>query len=203
MGLLMGSGVGWLANQVATNEGLGRVGPTLHFTLVADFFDLVTVTGAFGVVDPPDYGGFSQEVIDQYGVVSTATSSRNIYIYDLTAGLRTPFFAFAQWPARGFWVMFGYVRAGESWISGGRQIANCSDCNGMDFNMRGGPVLDAGIDFGFKAANLFGVSIFSAYRQYFGDSSLLREIRAGLGFWFLSAPGAQRPGPPSAFTPHS
>ena len=183
LGLQVGGGAGWLTPQAAASQGLSEVSPMFHFGVVADVLDLVTTAFTFDGLFPSS-NGFSETVVDQNGTVSSASSTANINIAALAAGVRTPDLRIHQWSPKSWAGVFAYVRGGHAWVSGGEGIGDCSDCNATTFQLNGGPFLDAGAHLQLHRG-WFGFTFFTGYRQFFGASSVARELQLGLGIWMF------------------
>jgi len=75
---------------VASTQAIGKVGPTLYGGVNLEFYDLFTAAFSVGTIFVKDKASFNQAVVDTYGNTSNASSSSNITILALSAGLRTP-----------------------------------------------------------------------------------------------------------------
>ena len=178
--LTLGSGFAWFTSQASTQQGFPHVSPIVHFGVMPEIFDVVTLAATYDEILVSTSGGQTYEVIDQNGnEVGTTTGSSAFGVAGLAAGLRTPAFTLSEaamddpMGARArsrvarkqSTLAFGYVRAGNAWIVGGGSY----------------PFLDAGAHIQFQMRRWFGLSLFVGYRHYFGASSIVGEVPIGLG----------------------
>ena len=180
-GFGFGSGIGWVTDEAARANLVGKTGPTFHLDVGADIYDLVTLEGSLGTIFLKDDGAYQETVIDQDGVVFDADSSLSLTVATLAAGLRTPDLCLAaNQQVRGGWLaLFGYVRLGHAWVGGGREIGNCIDCRRETLATPGGTFLEPGLSIGLKANDSWGFSLVSSYRGYF-SGTVASEWRIGL-----------------------
>jgi hypothetical protein len=179
-------GYGWLRDDQAETAQIGTNGVAFGISLGAELFDVVTTSGYFGTVFVADESPFSQGVVNQAGDASTAESSLNLYIFGLSAGLRTPTFVLSE-PAEngafaGGWT---FLRGGMSWQSASRSVTNCIDCNVEDIDLGNGPYLEAGAALGLVNPDGLGLFAQLYYRQYFGDAAVRRSVHLSVGFSYF------------------
>jgi hypothetical protein len=185
-GLTIGSGVGWFTSQTTSTQSIGQIGPTLHVGLNLETYDLVTVAFSIGTIFVKDKASFNQAVVDKYGNTSNASSSSNITIAGLSAGLRTPDFCLHTYTDGKKWLATNaYARYGLTWVSGSRIISNCSDCDSRSLSLDGGKFVESGVRLGIKRDNTFGTAGILGYRYYFAGASPSGEIQVSLEFSFL------------------
>jgi hypothetical protein len=115
---------------------------------------------------------------------AAAESSLNLYIFALTAGLRTPDYTVAELPTPGHRAAIsGYARFGPAWISGQRSIEMCVDCHVEELELADGSLLELGATLGLMLDGL-GLSLLAGYKQY-SASAVSGEIDLGCMIWFL------------------
>lgn len=184
-GLTIGSGVGWFTED-ATAQGLGKMGPTLHFSAILELYDLFTGAVSVGTIFVKDKSNFSQGVMDAMGNTFDANSSINLTIVGLSGGLRTPDFCLRFKPdGKGWLAMNAFARYGHAWVSGSRSIENCKDCRSDPLELSGGQFVESGLDVGSKQGDGVGVSVIGGYRQYLGGASPSGEIELAfeISYW--------------------
>jgi len=182
-GVMFGSGVGWFTSKTATTQAIGKIGPTLHAGLTLEFYDLVTTAFSVGTIFVKDKASFNQAVVDTYGNTSNASSSSNITILGLSAGLRTPDLCLDYAADGKKWLaMNAYARYGLTWVSGDRIISNCKDCDSRPLSLDGGKFVESGIKIGSKRGNSFGVAGILGYRYYFAGASPSGEVQVAVEF---------------------
>lgn len=185
-GLSLGSGVGWFTSQTTTTQSLGKVGPTMHGGLSLELYDLVSVAVSAGTIFVKDKASFNQTVINTYGQTSDASSSANITIVGLSAGLRTPNLCLYDYADAKRWIVANaYARYGFTWVKGDRTISNCKDCDSRPLSLDGGQFVESGIKVGIKRANTLGLSGVLGYRQYFAGASPSGEVQLAveISYW--------------------
>ncbi|HMA93662.1 MAG TPA: hypothetical protein VKP30_13315 [Polyangiaceae bacterium] len=185
-GLSIGSGVGWFTSQTVNTQALGKVGPTFHAGVSLELYDLLSVAFSAGTIFVKDKASFNQTVVDTYGRTSDASSSANITILGLSAGLRTPDLCLHQHAdGKGWLATNAYVRYGLAWVSGDRVISNCKDCDSSPLSLDGGQFVESGIKLGSKRANAWGIAGILGYRQYFAGASPSGEVQLAVevSYW--------------------
>jgi len=108
-GFGIGSGVGWVTDETARANLVGKSGPRFHLALGADLYDILTLEGSLGTIFLQDDGVYQQTVINQDGVVFEAQSSLSLTVAALSGGLRTPDLCLAvnQQMRAGWLALFG------------------------------------------------------------------------------------------------
>ena len=182
-GVMFGSGVGWFTSKTATTQAIGKIGPTLHAGLTLEFYDLVTTAFSVGTIFVKDKASFNQAVVDAYGNTSNASSSSNITILGLSAGLRTPDLCLHDDADGKKWLaMNAYARYGIAWVSGDRVISNCTNCDSRPLSLDGGKFIESGLKIGSKKGNSLGVAGILGYRHYFAGASPSGEVQVAVEF---------------------
>jgi hypothetical protein len=185
-GLLLGSGVGWFTSQTTSSQSIGSVGPTLNAGLSLELFDLITTAISAGTIFVKDKASFKQGVVDNFGNTSEASSSTNITIVGLSAGLRTPNLCLYDYGDAKRWIVTNaYARYGVAWVSGSRIIENCKDCDSRPLSLNDGQFVESGVKLGIKRANTLGLAGVLGYRQYFAGASPAGEVQLAMeiSYW--------------------
>lgn len=185
-GFSIGSGVGWFTSRTTTTQSLGKIGPTLHGGLSLELYDLASVAFSAGTIFVKDKASFNQTVVDGYGRTSDASSSANITIIGLSAGLRTPNLCLYDYGDGKRWIVANvYARYGFTWVNGDRTISNCKDCDSRPLSLDGGQFVESGLKLGIKRASTLGMAGILGYRQYLAGASPSGEVQLALelSYW--------------------
>jgi len=168
---------------VASTQAIGKVGPTLYGGVNLEFYDLFTAAFSVGTIFVKDKASFNQAVVDTYGNTSNASSSSNITILALSAGLRTPDLCLDYDADGKKWLATNaYARYGLTWVKGDRIIENCKDCDSRPLSLDGGKFVESGLKIGSKRGNSFRVAGILGYRHYFAGASPSGEVQVAVEF---------------------
>ncbi|MEO6601414.1 MAG: hypothetical protein ABIQ16_16175 [Polyangiaceae bacterium] len=185
-GLVTGFGVGWLTKHAAQNQYASPVGFAISSGLTLEFLDLVTASLRFGTVFLKDQHSFTQEVVDETGKTSTASSENGLTLMSWAVGLRSPDLCLSFDPEGPAWrAASGFARVGRASIHGYRQINHCIDCDTQQILESKGSFVESGVQFGGKNGNGLGSSWVGSFRHYFGGSPMSGEIHLGFGLWYF------------------
>ncbi|MEO7731216.1 MAG: hypothetical protein ABIY55_09610 [Kofleriaceae bacterium] len=186
MRVVFGMDIGtlWFRDQAAAQEQIGTTGTFFDLSAGLLIYDLFMISGSAGLGSASDYGSFTEVVVPELGGdPMTAESGLHMAKYSLALGVRTPFWALGPvntgWMAAALFANYGWGAA-----SGGRGIADCSDCSSTSFVLPGGSFWRVGVDLAIPTQSPNAAWGFTAsYQTYEAGSSLSQEFMIGMNCW--------------------